>query len=286
MTTKEYNIKVPGNSGCGVEIVSCSRKPAVRKWTVSKDYSERLEKQREKQKAFKSTIKAIHIPKIIDYDDMSFTMEYLHMLDSIEFFEIACPQDIKYRLNILLEFVAEELATAESSIVNTNLFQEKLSNIEGAVPPEIWRKYYRHQVRIIRKELPENLIIPLGQCHGDLTFSNIMFSLEDVEIGLIDFLDSFLESPIIDIVKIRQDTKFNWTNQRYKLPHDTVKISIVMFWLDGLVESAFSDIIDGLCFRIIEKINYLRIAPYVNSTAEHEYLSNTIAKLEREKEVF
>ena len=68
MTTREYSIKVPGNSGCGVEIVSCSQKPAVRKWTVSKDYSERLEKQRKKQEEFKSTIGAIHIPKILDYD--------------------------------------------------------------------------------------------------------------------------------------------------------------------------------------------------------------------------
>ena len=28
---------------------------------------------------------------------------------------------------------------------------------------------------------------------------------------LIDFLDSVIESPLFDIIKIRQDTYFNWT---------------------------------------------------------------------------
>jgi len=268
----EYCIKVPGNSGCNVEIVTHRGKPAVRKFARTKDYVERLQNQREKQREFKSTINAIYIPKIIDYDDTSFTMEYLHMLDSIEFFETMHPKNIKNRLDVLFDLIKENFDTSETTPVKTNLFLDKLEAIEKAIPPKIWQKYYSFHTQTICQALPNHFIIPLGQCHGDLTFSNIMFSMEDVKVGLIDFLDSFLESPIIDIVKLRQDTKFNWTNFRYKMPHDTSKISIIMSWLDGFVESTFSEMINTDCFRILELMNYLRIAPYVKTIREHEYL--------------
>jgi len=150
MNAKQYNIRIPGNSGCGVEIVSYCRKPAVRKWAGgAKDYAERLKKQREKQGRFESTIKAIHVPRIFVYDNASFTMEYLHMLDSIEFFEIARPHDIKCRLDLLFQFIAEELETAKSTHMNSNLFLDKLGTIERAVPPEIWRKYYLHHAQAL-----------------------------------------------------------------------------------------------------------------------------------------
>ena len=49
-----------------------------------------------------------------------------------------------------------------------------------------------------------DMLIPVGTCHGDLTFSNILFNGNNYY--LIDFLDSFIESPLLDIVKLRQDT--------------------------------------------------------------------------------
>ncbi len=39
---------------------------------------------------------------------------------------------------------------------------------------------------------------------------------------MIDFLDSFIETPLMDIVKLRQDTKYNWS---YLLVNDTENMS-------------------------------------------------------------
>ena len=44
----------------------------------------------------------------------------------------------------------------------------------------------------------ECIKIPIGICHGDLTFSNILFNGNNYY--LIDFLDSFIEYPLMDIV--------------------------------------------------------------------------------------
>jgi hypothetical protein len=58
----------------------------------------------------------------------------------------------------------------------------------------------------------KSLQIPMGFCHGDLTLSNILIqeSTND-KIVLIDFLDSFLESPLSDMCKINQDLSHGWT---------------------------------------------------------------------------
>ena len=44
----------------------------------------------------------------------------------------------------------------------------------------------------------DKIELPEGFCHGDLTLSNLLFNNDDIVI--IDFLDTFLDSTIQDIV--------------------------------------------------------------------------------------
>ena len=53
--------------------------------------------------------------------------------------------------------------------------------------------------------------IPIGFCHGDLNFSNIIINAQEKDIYVFDFLDSFVESPIQDLAALRQDTAFEWS---------------------------------------------------------------------------
>ena len=61
--------------------------------------------------------------------------------------------------------------------------------------------------------------LPLGPCHGDLTLSNIIVSPTG-SLNLIDFLPSFIETPIWDIVKIYQDLKYGWSYRNLKGPRN------------------------------------------------------------------
>ena len=242
--SKKYDIKVHGNSGCEIKIFSLDKKIMVMKSTNSKEYSERLNNQRIKQDNFQLKNKKIIIPKVIQYDKMSFTMEYLHMMDAIQYFERENPIGIKKKVNIILEYILENLKVAQFCEIKSDLFLMKIESIKKVIPPEIWSDYYSLHEDILLEEIPAILKVPIGDCHGDLTFSNIMFSIDDDKIGFIDFLDSFIESPIIDIVKLRQDTKFNWTNLKYKEPHDNLKISIIMSWINSMINSVFNQIIN------------------------------------------
>lgn len=67
--------------------------------------------------------------------------------------------------------------------------------------------------------------MPVGVCHGDLTFSNILFNGNNYY--LIDFLDSFIEAPLLDIVKIRQDSAHLWSQLMYTKSYDQIRLQIV-----------------------------------------------------------
>ena len=52
--------------------------------------------------------------------------------------------------------------------------------------------------------------VPRSSCHGDLTLENIIVTTNN-ELYLIDFLDSFYDSWMIDIAKLLQDLELKWS---------------------------------------------------------------------------
>jgi hypothetical protein len=279
------DVRIPGNSGCQVEVLS-GHVPSVRKTSLSSDYHERLSHQREKQQSCKPDVPGIVIPKVIAFNNNSFTMEYLQMLDAIEFLERATPATIQKRFQIVFDFIHWELASVEWQEVPSDSFTEKLDNIRSHVPDHVWEQFYAGSTHALQQKLSRPISLPIGQCHGDLTYSNIMFALDDNQVGLIDFLDSFIETPLIDLVKLRQDTRYHWTITRYPRLHDQGKIRLVNRWIDGLIEKMFEKWINNSAFVCLEIINYLRIAPYVSATNEHGYLSDVIKELSLQLEVY
>ena len=51
--------------------------------------------------------------------------------------------------------------------------------------------------------------VGVGFCHGDMTFENVIVSEDGIY--LIDFLDSFVDSPVIDRAKMLQDAFCYWS---------------------------------------------------------------------------
>lgn len=273
-----------GNSGCKVELVF-NEHMAVRKSSISDNYAERLRKQRVKQEKFLTPISEIIIPKILSYDNNSFTMEHLPMLDTIEFFERATPAIIRSRLLVIFNFIRWELENSPELEIDSDVFEIKLKQIQSRVPQDIWESHYSDIANSFISVLPSSVVMHIGVCHGDLTFSNIMFSLDKARVGLIDFLDSFLDSPLVDIAKLRQDTKFHWTNSRYARSHDQGKIHLIDNWIDEQLTSNFSEIIDSIPYWLVEVLNFLRIAPYVYTLQEHQYLKQALMNITAAQEI-
>ena len=108
--------------------------------------------------------------------------------------------------------------------------------------------------------MTQNILIPIGPCHGDLTLSNIIISRTG-SINLIDFLSTFLESPLWDIVKIYQDLKYGWS---YRHLSGAEKESAKIFFLNcipsqlSLYENFFQRQIN-----LLDCLNLARLLPYI-----------------------
>jgi len=276
-------VLIPGNSGCRVEIIY-NHALLIRKTSILPTYHQRLCAQRLKQERCRPPIAGIVIPRVVDFDEQSFTMEHLQMLDAVEFMERAAPVVIQKRMQIVFDFLKWEFESSTVKPVPPAIFLDKLNEIKLKVPIVDWEKYFSKHIPRIECLLKEPLLLPVGTCHGDLTFSNMMFAVDDNQVGLIDFLDSFVESPLIDLAKLRQDTRFHWTSTRYQQNHDRGKIRLVNRWLNQLLRERFSEQMESAAFHIIEMLNYLRVAPYSTASEEYSFLEAALAAISNEQE--
>ena len=113
----------------------------------------------------------------------------------------------------------------------------------------------------------DNITIPIGVCHGDLTFSNILFT--DSGMCLIDFLDSFIETPLQDVVKLRQDTLYNWSTLMTRQSYNETHVKMILDYIDDSIYNHFKTYDFYKYYDMLQYINILRILPYVKE--EHIY---------------
>jgi len=240
-------MKIRGHSGCEIKI----QDGFIVKSTSDKTYFSRLLKQIEKQKSFctDDTLQAIKTPEIYEVieatDSLSFKMELKLCQSHIEFFQSSNKEDIDFLFRCLCRLIYINITKSQLEEVDSRVFLKKYTDTRNAILANSILDRYDFLDQFLKIEnifakFPKVLKLPTGFCHGDLTFSNILIDGRKKEIILIDFLDSFIESPIQDMVKIRQDTFFKWSYHFYDESFDKKKIDIVMEHLDKNFHSFFN----------------------------------------------
>lgn len=281
-------IEIAGHSGCTIEIVNGGEGLFIVKSTSDPAYADRLRKQAIKQEAFQGDGKSgIRAPRVLDiYADHTccrVKMEYVYSLHSIAFVENAGREQIDHFLENIIGFVELEIARSELRKVQPAIFIDKYMNVkdnilanEALAEDQDILSWFSILDRIFSKKM--SFDIPVGLCHGDLTFSNILFSRNSFY--LIDFLDSFIETPLLDIVKLRQDTAFNWSGLMYSGVYDRVRHAIVLRFMDKRIDDAFSfypwyrD-----AYSSFQLLNFLRILQYARERRVVKYLKKNITFL-------
>jgi aminoglycoside/choline kinase family phosphotransferase len=138
-------------------------------------------------------------------------------------------------LNNLIEYFNFNIKSSTPQKIDVSIIASKIEELKLKVTDNInatEKEYFFNILEYLKTNIPD-MPLPVGTCHGDFTFSNILFG--DNKIYLLDFLDSFIESPLIDIVKIRQDTCFKWSVMLEKeMPlHKKNKIVQTLIFLIG-----------------------------------------------------
>ncbi len=284
-------IEVQGHSGCQIEIVREGDELYVYKSSRDEKYLSRLVQQAEKQRrAAAQEYQHVRVPHIFDVErdseHVSVKMEYVYSRNFVEFFESAGFEQIEYFVKALEAFVERELAESPIQTVSTSAVMSKfedvcfkiVSNPHLAGNADIERLVERCRMRFDDFARQGTIEIPVGTCHGDLTFSNILFNGNNYY--LIDFLDSFIETPLMDIVKIRQDTAHLWSQLMYTKRYDRLRLNIICEKIDQAIDHYFSRYEwyrDN--YGIFQLLNLLRVLQYAHEERVTEYLKREIGVL-------
>ena len=84
---------------------------------------------------------------------------------------------------------------------------------------------------------------------------NILFTSN--KYYFIDYLDSFIETPIQDIVKLRQDTKYIWSTMMYKKKYDIVRLNMIFKYIDDKINDHFSN--NEFYYRNYDRLQLMNI---------------------------
>lgn len=283
------DIKVKGHSGCKIEIINNGVKLFIRKSTKDPNYVLRLNKQIEKQiAAYKNPCMHIKIPEIYSYhtteNEAYFDMEYIYSQNFVDYFEDSNFSNISYFVKALKMFVDFELETSPLQDVDTKIFFDKFQAVKQNCKSNSYVKDDIDIKRILidsEKEIYKigpKMTLPIGKCHGDLTYSNILFNGNYYY--LIDFLDSFIESPLIDLVKIRQDTKYGWSQLMYNDNFDITRLDLISKKIDQEINDSYKKYEwYGLYYKRFQLMNFLRILQYAKDDNVIEYLKKVIISL-------
>lgn len=264
-----------GVSGCNIFLVDNN---IIRKTSPSKEYNERLVRQYEKQKTFISDVPQLTTPKTYSqgYDSglFWFDMEYVDAKLFNEKFQQISKNELDGYVDTLLKFIEKNITENYYSQDETKII---LSNkLESLKVNSKYKKLIDFILNYVHTEQLE--LLPRGYCHGDLTFSNILFSGE--RIYLIDFLDSYIESYVMDLVKIKQDVQHNW--YLHLLDTDAsyiTRIHQIFMYIWNKIEKRHP-IVNTNLFMILDVINFLRIEPYIKNEQQLNNLHRVIGDIQ------
>ena len=169
--------------------------------------------------------------------------------------------NFKYDRNIKADYFISEIIAKIDSIK----LRLKSSNYEAELLP--FHDKIVHKVREILNQ--KDLCIPQGVTHGDFTFSNTIVDTENT-IWLIDFLDFPIKSPLVDLAKLIQEFKFNWSARhlgRRRLTHANICGNELMGLLETKTLTPWKS-----SLQLMSLVNLYRIAPYVKDRVTSDWL--------------
>ena len=287
---REQKIKIAGRSGCKVELIKLAGRDIVRKSAAARNYNRRLAAQCGKQQLFQSRsayFQPFSAPLVYKQSGLKnsrlfwFEMEFIPGEKYSEYLERSTLDQLEILTGHFIEFIKKEIFLAEIKKCQPLLLTDKLAAIKSILQKRnISRSVFSDNIQYLSEHIPD-YPLPQGLCHGDFTLSNTLYF--DGNIFMIDFLDSFLESPLLDIVKLRQDTRFHWSLlvDTEILPYQRNKIIQVLRYFDQKIVAAFAaDPFYSAWYDYLEKLNLLRILPYLNDPQEINFIEACLTRKE------
>lgn len=270
-----YNLR--GHSGCNIYLYeNADNTFFVRKVSASIQYNDRLKKQAEKQANFiNNNIKAPRVYRQnTDKDGLFyFDMEYIPGITLSKYIKTIEIGKIQPLVKNIVETIY--VSNTDNSDCNT-CFKEKLNGLSKSLNMES-----NQEITLSLKILTNHnwSFFNKSQCHGDLTLENII--IKDGQMYLIDFLDSFYDSWLLDAGTLLQDVLALWS-YRNESDLDMNTIMRLMIFKDILIDNIYKKTGDRyieIYYALLLKL--MRVLPYTKDDFTKNFLINKIRILLR-----
>lgn len=266
--------KLEGHSGCSLNLLKMDDLFFVRKFSSSLNYNTRLKKQCIKQ--YKFNFQNVLAPKIFKYgienDCFYFDMEFIQGKTLSEYFSSILITEIAdfIRLFFLNIQNQDNFLNPKANIV----FKKKIDDLKSIIKPT---ENVRMSIKLL--ESFDWSYAYKSPCHGDLTLENIIIT-PDKKLYLIDFLDSFYDSWLIDLAKLLQDLYLGWSFRNMK--NDTNRNLRLLIAKESVFEEIgkmknSENIVETVYALLL--LNVLRIYPYTKDEKTFIFLENSIKKI-------
>lgn len=261
----------------------------VRKFKPLSTPDSRFHEHIERQKSFSDghsvgtfqTPRVIFVSENLDFFDMEF-VPYPTLAHSI----VNMSPSIVRRITNDLVYHVESSFSGEYQTVKKIVFSAKIEQIKSKIG-----KFGYYQARAdalfdrALEYIPDTMNIPIGQPHGDLTFSNIMFDQQNFRYWLVDFIDSPIETPLQDYAKFFQELNMMWSWRHSAYPEVArLRIGIILRKMREIVLNS----IDKEHLKNVDLITLMtkmRILPYAKNLEEFNFILETTEEFLRVREL-
>lgn len=274
MQNAEFIKPLAGHSGCGLNLYKQNNMLFLRKDSGNSSYNRRLKKQYIKQNKFFSGI--VKTPQIINYGNINglfyFDMEFLNGVTLAEYMSNIKIKEINYLISLLFK----SLPVSDSKFLSNtdDVFKKKITQIKKVLYPN--DKEAQLAIKMLENYDFSN--VPFSYCCGDLTLENIMID-EEKQIYLIDFLDSFFNSWMIDVAKLLQDLELHWSYRHREIDFNlAMRLAVAK---EALLENITEYDNSGNSIKDIYHIlllNILRIIPYAKDVETAHFIKSALNK--------
>ncbi len=180
-------------------------------------------------------------------------------------------------LNFIESYFLESFKKIDYKNIDSSILLKKVDDIYSNMQFKI---SISEKVIINCINKTKNFTIPIGDCHGDFTLDNIIMG-NDGKFYLIDFLATYLETPLQDFVKLKQDTIYGWCVRKLS-KSDQTKASVFFDKIKALPILKKIEIEYTREVKILNLISLLRIAPYVRDKITENWLVYNLNKVSRD----
>jgi len=244
----------------------------IRKYCPDLGFADRFKIQIDKQILFHSKSvnkQSLFTPYIIKHTSTHFDMQYISGESYQDYFSKCTKEDLDNLYCIYTDYIKNLISSSESYI-NSDEIQikliTKLKNLKSS-------SKYIDYIQFLKNKVKTTQFSKVNKTdyHGDFSVANMIFFKSKV--CCIDFLDSYIDTGIVDLVKLQQDLKYGWV-----LDNNTsnlrIRQSFKYLWDKLYLE--FKKYYDLELTKIITILNWLRIEPYISTNKQKLILDKFI----------